>query len=285
MKKKTKKPVKKMTSKITKKKVVTKKPALKKVVSMKPSKKLATKSKSTKKAKPIVMIAKKAKPAAMIAKKAKPIVMIAKKAKPIVMIAKKAKPAAMIAKKAKPAAMIAKKAKPIAMIAKKAKPVATTSKKVSPEIAVIAKPSVPESRFSIIRDLKINKTELLKFKNVLEEQLKDLQHDFGKKYLNIKSTALPDVNDQASAESERNFEIRIKDRERKLIGKVQESLKKVAEGTYGICESCGDAIGSKRLMARPVTNLCINCKSQMEDNERREENMVHSLPDSKSSLV
>ena len=275
MKKKTKKPVKKMTSKITKKKVVTKKPALKKVVSMKPSKKLATKSKSTKKAKPIVMIAKKAKPAAMIAKKAKPIVMIAKKAKPV----------AMIAKKAKPVAMIAKKAKPVAMIAKKAKPVATTSKKVSPEIAVIAKPSVPESRFSIIRDLKINKTELLKFKNVLEEQLKDLQHDFGKKYLNIKSTALPDVNDQASAESERNFEIRIKDRERKLIGKVQESLKKVAEGTYGICESCGDAIGSKRLMARPVTNLCINCKSQMEDNERREENMVHSLPDSKSSLV
>ncbi|MSP19239.1 MAG: RNA polymerase-binding protein DksA [Bdellovibrionales bacterium] len=171
------------------------------------------------------------------------------------------------------------------MIAKKAKPVAITSKKVTPEIVVIAKPSVPESRFSIIRDLKINKTELLKFKNVLEEQLKDLQHDFGKKYLNIKSTALPDVNDQASAESERNFEIRIKDRERKLIGKVQESLKKVAEGTYGICESCGDAIGSKRLMARPVTNLCINCKSQMEDNERREENMVHSLPDSKGSLV
>ena len=261
MKKKTKKPVKKMTSKITKKKVVTKKPALKKVVSMKPSKKLAPKSKSTKKTKPVAMIAKKAKPVAMIAKKAKPVAMITKKAKPVAMIAKKAKPLATPSKKVTPA------------------------KKVTPEIAVIAKPSVPESRFSIIRDLKINKTELLKFKNVLEEQLKDLQHDFGKKYLNIKSTALPDVNDQASAESERNFEIRIKDRERKLIGKVQESLKKVAEGTYGICESCGDAIGSKRLMARPVTNLCINCKSQMEDNERREENMVHSLPDSKGSLV
>ena len=251
MKKKTKKPVKKMTSKITKKKVVTKKPALKKVVSMKPSKKLAPKSKSTKKTKPVAMIAKKAKPVALITKKAKPVAMIAKKAKPLATPSKKVTPA----------------------------------KKVTPEIAVIAKPSVPESRFSIIRDLKINKTELLKFKNVLEEQLKDLQHDFGKKYLNIKSTALPDVNDQASAESERNFEIRIKDRERKLIGKVQESLKKVAEGTYGICESCGDAIGSKRLMARPVTNLCINCKSQMEDNERREENMVHSLPDSKGSLV
>ncbi len=236
-----------MTSKITKKKVVTKKT----VASMKPSKKLAPKFKSIKKAKPVAMIAKKAKPVAMITKKAKPVAMIAKKAKPLATPSKKVTPA----------------------------------KKVTPEIAVIAKPSVPESRFSIIRDLKINKTELLKFKNVLEEQLKDLQHDFGKKYLNIKSTALPDVNDQASAESERNFEIRIKDRERKLIGKVQESLKKVAEGTYGICESCGDAIGSKRLMARPVTNLCINCKSQMEDNERREENMVHSLPDSKGSLV
>ncbi len=246
-----------MTSKITKKKVVTKKT----VASMKPSKKLAPKFKSIKKAKPVAMIAKKAKPVAMIAKKAKPVAMITKKAKPVAMIAKKAKPLATPSKKVTPA------------------------KKVTPEIAVIAKPSVPESRFSIIRDLKINKTELLKFKNVLEEQLKDLQHDFGKKYLNIKSTALPDVNDQASAESERNFEIRIKDRERKLIGKVQESLKKVAEGTYGICESCGDAIGSKRLMARPVTNLCINCKSQMEDNERREENMVHSLPDSKGSLV
>ena len=257
MKKKTKKPVKKMTSKITKKKVVTKKT----VASMKPSKKLAPKFKSIKKAKPVAMIAKKAKPVAMIAKKAKPVAMITKKAKPVAMIAKKAKPLATPSKKVTPA------------------------KKVTPEIAVIAKPSVPESRFSIIRDLNINKTELLKFKNVLEEQLKDLQHDFGKKYLNIKSTALPDVNDQASAESERNFEIRIKDRERKLIGKVQESLKKVAEGTYGICESCGDAIGSKRLMARPVTNLCINCKSQMEDNERREENMVHSLPDSKGSLV
>ena len=257
MKKKTKKPVKKMTSKITKKKVVTKKT----VASMKPSKKLAPKFKSIKKAKPVAMIAKKAKPVAMIAKKAKPVAMITKKAKPVAMIAKKAKPLATPSKKVTPA------------------------KKVTPEIALIAKPSVPESRFSIIRDLKINKTELLKFKNVLEEQLKDLQHDFGKKYLNIKSTALPDVNDQASAESERNFEIRIKDRERKLIGKVQESLKKVAEGTYGICESCGDAIGSKRLMARPVTNLCINCKSQMEDNERREENMVHSLPDSKGSLV
>ena len=246
-----------MTSKITKKKVVTKKT----VASMKPSKKLAPKFKSIKKAKPVAMIAKKAKPVAMIAKKAKPVAMITKKAKPVAMIAKKAKPLATPSKKVTPA------------------------KKVTPEIALIAKPSVPESRFSIIRDLKINKTELLKFKNVLEEQLKDLQHDFGKKYLNIKSTALPDVNDQASAESERNFEIRIKDRERKLIGKVQESLKKVAEGTYGICESCGDAIGSKRLMARPVTNLCINCKSQMEDNERREENMVHSLPDSKGSLV
>ena len=266
-----------MTSKITKKKVVTKKT----VASMKPSKKLAPKFKSIKKAKPVAMIAKKAKPVAMIAKKAKPVAMITKKAKPVAMIAKKAKPVAMITKKAKPVAMIAKKAKPLATPSKKVTP----AKKVTPEIALIAKPSVPESRFSIIRDLKINKTELLKFKNVLEEQLKDLQHDFGKKYLNIKSTALPDVNDQASAESERNFEIRIKDRERKLIGKVQESLKKVAEGTYGICESCGDAIGSKRLMARPVTNLCINCKSQMEDNERREENMVHSLPDSKGSLV
>lgn len=124
----------------------------------------------------------------------------------------------------------------------------------------------------------MTKAELEKFKKILETQLSELQSDFGKDMQTMESATLPDINDQASLESERSFEIRIRDRERKLIGKVQESLRKIADGSYGICVSCGDAIGAKRLMARPVTDLCINCKSEMEAEERREETLLQSSP-------
>ena len=119
----------------------------------------------------------------------------------------------------------------------------------------------------------MTKAELDKFKKVLERQLHDLQTDFGKELQTMGSPALADINDQATLESERSFELRIKDRERKLIGKVQEALKKIGDGTYGVCESCGESIGVKRLLARPVTSFCINCKSEMEASESREEQM------------
>jgi DnaK suppressor protein len=109
---------------------------------------------------------------------------------------------------------------------------------------------------------------------VLEGQLKELQFEQTKELKtggSAHTLALPDVNDQASFETDRSFEIRIKDRERKLINKVKESLKKISEGTYGICESCGEPIAVKRLLARPVTSFCIHCKSEMEEEERREE--------------
>ncbi len=129
----------------------------------------------------------------------------------------------------------------------------------------------------------MNKSDLEKFKKVLEKQLHDLQTDFGKEMQSMGSPALADINDQASYETERSFELRIKDRERKLIGKVQEAIKKIADGTYGVCESCGESIGVKRLQARPVTGLCINCKSQMEAEERREETMQKNAASSSSS--
>ncbi len=123
---------------------------------------------------------------------------------------------------------------------------------------------------------KMTKTDLDKLKKVLERQLGDLRADFAKEMPNMGAATLADVNDQATLESERSFELRIKDRERKLINKVQEALRKITDGTYGICESCGESIGVKRLMARPVTNLCINCKAEMEAEERREENILQS---------
>ena len=122
----------------------------------------------------------------------------------------------------------------------------------------------------------MDRTELEKFKGILEKQLQELQSDFGKEMQSMGSPALADINDQATLESERSFELRIKDRERKLIGKVQEALKKISDGTYGVCESCGEQIAIKRLQARPVTSYCINCKAEMEAEERREETALQS---------
>jgi len=77
-----------------------------------------------------------------------------------------------------------------------------------------------------------------------------------------------DPTDRAAAESDRSFLLRIRDRERKLIGKIQEALQRVEEGAFGVCENCGDEIGEKRLEARPVTTQCIDCKTEAEKKER-----------------
>ncbi len=78
-----------------------------------------------------------------------------------------------------------------------------------------------------------------------------------------------DMSDQASAEVERNFLLRIKDRERKLIMKINSVLKRIDDGTYGICEECGDLISEQRLKARPETTQCIECKTDLEEQERK----------------
>ncbi len=78
----------------------------------------------------------------------------------------------------------------------------------------------------------------------------------------------PDPTDRASLESDRNFELRIRDRERKLIAKMQEAIKRIDDGTFGVCEACSGPISEKRLMARPVTTLCIECKTQQEKLEK-----------------
>ncbi|MCX7635009.1 MAG: RNA polymerase-binding protein DksA [Syntrophales bacterium] len=78
----------------------------------------------------------------------------------------------------------------------------------------------------------------------------------------------PDPNDRASLESDRNFELRIRDRERKLIAKMREAIARIDNGTYGICTACGGEISEKRLMARPVTTLCIECKTKQEKMEK-----------------
>ena len=79
--------------------------------------------------------------------------------------------------------------------------------------------------------------------------------------------AFPDPTDRATLESERSLTLRIRDRERKLRNKVEDALARMEDGTFGICEVCEDEISFKRLEARPVTTLCINCKSEQEQDE------------------
>jgi len=76
-----------------------------------------------------------------------------------------------------------------------------------------------------------------------------------------------DFGDQALLESDRNLQLRIKDRERKLISKIDQAIQKIDEGTYGFCVSCGCDIGDERLKARPVASLCIDCKTIEEELE------------------
>src|SRR5205809_1933750 len=76
--------------------------------------------------------------------------------------------------------------------------------------------------------------------------------------------AFPDQSDQATAEVDQNFSLRLKEREQKLLKKIDEALDRMETKTYGICERCGQEIPYKRLKARPVTTLCIECKTLQE---------------------
>jgi len=86
----------------------------------------------------------------------------------------------------------------------------------------------------------------------------------------IKKENFPDSTDRASAESDRNFLLRIRERERFLIIKIREALERLEKGEFGICESCGGKISKERLKARPVTTLCIQCKTDAESQEKAE---------------
>jgi DnaK suppressor protein len=78
---------------------------------------------------------------------------------------------------------------------------------------------------------------------------------------------LSDYADIATQESDRSFRLRIRDRERKLIKKIDQALERIEDGTFGLCESCGEEIGAERLKARPVTTYCIQCKTKQEQAE------------------
>ncbi len=80
---------------------------------------------------------------------------------------------------------------------------------------------------------------------------------------------LADFTDQSTLEFNRGFHLQMKERERKLLIKVEQALEKIKDGTFGICEKCENPIGDKRLEARPVVTMCIECKTEQEKQEKR----------------
>jgi DnaK suppressor protein len=119
----------------------------------------------------------------------------------------------------------------------------------------------------------MNREKLIYFKGLLEGKLRALLDEAEKAVNGMgqeRSEDFPDPTDRASLESDRNFLLRIKDRERKLIQKIKEALDRIEDGTFGTCESCGKPISEKRLMARPMTTQCIECKTEDEQKERLE---------------
>jgi DnaK suppressor protein len=116
----------------------------------------------------------------------------------------------------------------------------------------------------------MDKETQAQFKETLLKRLDELYVEAEKTVAGMTDTeeTFPDPTDRATLESDRNFMLRIRDRERKLILKIREALQRIEEGTFGQCEMCGDDIGIERLNARPVTTLCIECKRKQEAHER-----------------
>ena len=113
--------------------------------------------------------------------------------------------------------------------------------------------------------------QLAYFRKMLEDMKTELSNDIDRAVhtMQDEATVFADPNDRASQESDMTLELRSRDRERKLIKKIDEIIGKIESGDYGYCESCGIEIGLKRLEARPTATLCIDCKTLDEIRERQ----------------
>ncbi len=122
------------------------------------------------------------------------------------------------------------------------------------------------------KTVSVREDKILDIRKKLMQQREALLAEAGVK-LNSPSdeTVFPELGDQASAEINRNFMLRLRERERKLIKKIDKAIERIDSGSYGICEACGQEITIRRLEARPVTTLCIECKTEQEEEEKLRE--------------
>jgi len=244
-------------------------------------KKIAKKVVAKKKA-PVKKIVAKKKPAAkkIVAKKKAPVKKIVAKKKPAAkkVVAKKKAPVKKIVAKKKPAAkkVVAKKVTPKKVVAKK-----VLAKKVEPAKIVPLKSKVSGSFQKGLKQFRsyeakkgenyMGKSQLNHFRSILNEWKAELSQDMDRTVHTMQDelTSHADPNDRASQESDMALELRNRDRERKLIKKIDETLRNIESQDYGYCNGCGEEIGLKRLEARPTATLCIDCKTLDEIREKQ----------------
>lgn len=117
----------------------------------------------------------------------------------------------------------------------------------------------------------MNENQLKHFRLILSAWLDQLRNETDKtvSYMQDEAANFPDPADRATQEEEFSLELRARDRERKLVKKIEKTLKKIDSEDFGYCESCGVEIGIKRLEARPTADLCIDCKTLAEHREKQ----------------
>ena len=117
----------------------------------------------------------------------------------------------------------------------------------------------------------MNEKQLAHFRKILDAWKAELSQDIDTTIHSMQdeATVFADPNDRATQESDMALELRNRDRERKLIKKINETIGKINAGDYGYCESCGVEIGIERLQARPTATLCIDCKTLEEIKEKQ----------------
>ncbi|MBU2570344.1 MAG: RNA polymerase-binding protein DksA [Gammaproteobacteria bacterium] len=117
----------------------------------------------------------------------------------------------------------------------------------------------------------MNEAQLRHFESILSKWKANLMEEVDRTVHHMQDDAanFPDPNDRATQESEFSLELRTRDRERKLIRKIDQALKDIESGDYGFCESCGIEIGIRRLEARPTATMCIDCKTLDEIREKQ----------------
>jgi DnaK suppressor protein len=118
----------------------------------------------------------------------------------------------------------------------------------------------------------LRKRDLDKFRKILQEQREQLLRNAARAVsgdVHLDPDDFPDEIDTASSESNLSFTGRLRERERGLLNKIEQAIEKIEGGLYGACENCGEEIGMKRLEARPVAELCIDCKAEQEKLERQ----------------
>ena len=216
----------------------------------------------------------------VVAKKKAPVKKIVAKKKPAAkkVVAKKKAPVKKIVAKKKLAAkkVVAKKVTPKKVVAKK-----VLAQKVEPAKIVPLKSKVSGSFQKGLKQFRsyeakkgenyMGKSQLNHFRSILNEWKAELSQDMDRTVHTMQDelTSHADPNDRASQESDMALELRNRDRERKLIKKIDETLRNIESQDYGYCNGCGEEIGLKRLEARPTATLCIDCKTLDEIREKQ----------------